>query len=1123
MAKRQANGDVSESESTPEHKRARRGTANGYTQRTIEDGGDSDIEEQDGSSATQAPTATQAQRITSAQDDEAFEAKYRERIQREIEEKGAKRLLKVGAIAEYGIIQKIEASYSHKCNGKATYIFCIPIDAKFYVLSAIAIALGGRSASTGRGTGLKTFIKEGQSVAEVNIFLKNEGEGAYRPDVYGSTIKITRRWTDKGSSTYSIRGAKDNYKKVISSKKEELTNITDYMNLQAILTQDTSRQFLASSKPKDKYQFFLNGTSLTQLSDEYESIFESLKKTETILQSKQTVVPDLRRQFTEAQNKYREAQAAKQQHEKVTELECEVAWAYMRVKEAQMRAAVTDHETAQKNMEKAQAAVTAEEAELERATQAINDANAEEDGEASTAALEEERKRVREDIKAKKHKLVEIKTQKTEMNNALQQVNSTIQGLTERVAAEEAKLQDGRRELREKLNLDMEKVQKQVKVEEENLRECQDNIRNLLKLVQTKKEESREVNSSRNRIRENIETINKAISNLQGQQRNKLNAFGNNLDRALVDIAQARWEGQPPLGPLGQYVEIKDPRWAVLMRVNIGSLMTNFAVTTQKDRETLSRILVKHGNQNTNIIVAQVDLFDYSRGEPPPHVLTPLRVLNIKHEWVIRLLINSANIERTCLTNTRAEAQHLLDTEPSVTNVISNDLMRSQKYADGGFFTSALRQPRTEDRSNSYFTSKDPVESIKSNQQKLHELEQEHAAINPKLQEIDADVRKSEQKVKQLQNQESVLRKKIYQLKDELGRLNEQAEEEAPASVQGLHEARKEEEDRKQSIINQFTAVAEREATLNNELKPLVQQQEEIRKKAEQIEQRNRENKARLEPLMEERLIHVQRLQHYRTRLERATEEHDEAVAVKNVVLEEYQNWHAEALSISQPVQTQRNPDTINAEIELLKKALRDRQRRGGQSIEEIAMEVQSTQEALDKTQKEFAAMKSFNKGLRAAMNIRLGTWFEFRKHISLRTKQQFSYYLGQRGYRGSLEFDHTANTLNLRVVTDEANPHAKDKDPKALSGGEKSFSTICLLMSLWEALGCPIRCLDEFDVFMDQVNRRIAMKAMVQTARASDNKQYIIITPLDVSSDIASGVRIHKMADPERGQTTLD
>jgi chromosome segregation ATPase len=82
----------------------------------------------------------------------------------------------------------------------------------------------------------------------------------------------------------------------------------------------------------------------------------------------------------------------------------------------------------------------------------------------------------------------------------------------------------------------------------------------------------------------------------------------------------------------------------------------------------------------------------------------------------------------------------------------------------------------------------------------------------------------------------------------------------------------------------------------------------------------------------------------------------------------------------------------------------------------------------------------------------------------------------------------------------------AKDKDPKALSGGEKSFSTICLLLALWESIGCPIRCLgmfsplavfavsmisdahrrlpDEFDVFMDAVNRRISMKMMVSPRR---------------------------------------
>ena len=41
------------------------------------------------------------------------------------------------------------------------------------------------------------------------------------------------------------------------------------------------------------------------------------------------------------------------------------------------------------------------------------------------------------------------------------------------------------------------------------------------------------------------------------------------------------------------------------------------------------------------------------------------------------------------------------------------------------------------------------------------------------------------------------------------------------------------------------------------------------------------------------------------------------------------------------------------------------------------------------------------------------------------------------------------------------------------------------------------IRCLDEFDVFMDSVNRVMAMEMMIYTTKKHKNQQFIFLTPL--------------------------
>lgn len=77
---------------------------------------------------------------------------------------------------------------------------------------------------------------------------------------------------------------------------------------------------------------------------------------------------------------------------------------------------------------------------------------------------------------------------------------------------------------------------------------------------------------------------------------------------------------------------------------------------------------------------------------------------------------------------------------------------------------------------------------------------------------------------------------------------------------------------------------------------------------------------------------------------------------------------------------------------------------------------------------------------------------------MSLSAKHYFSYYLHLRGDEGSLRFNHNLKKLEIRVSTgDQYSKGSRQKDSRSLSGGEKSFSQISLLLSLWQSISSPI------------------------------------------------------------------
>lgn len=59
----------------------------------------------------------------------------------------------------------------------------------------------------------------------------------------------------------------------------------------------------------------------------------------------------------------------------------------------------------------------------------------------------------------------------------------------------------------------------------------------------------------------------------------------------------------------------------------------------------------------------------------------------------------------------------------------------------------------------------------------------------------------------------------------------------------------------------------------------------------------------------------------------------------------------------------------------------------------------------------------------------------------------------------------------------------------------------MCLLLALGESLETPFRILDEFDVFLDAQVRKLTIEALIHVAKKMNHRQFIFITPQDLSS----------------------
>lgn len=177
------------------------------------------------------------------------------------------------------------------------------------------------------------------------------------------------------------------------------------------------------------------------------------------------------------------------------------------------------------------------------------------------------------------------------MNIDIGTLNASIEEYQSQLDEEQRKLNESQSGKKEKLLAELKQKEDEhaaAETREDELRAFVDSYSAEHKM---KKEAVDQARRRDNDLRDEIEGYASSIANLQQIARGEAGKYGRNLERLFHLIDNHRWKGKKPVGPLGNFVRLRDQKWKSLLQIVIGWHMTSFVTENSADRQALIGML----------------------------------------------------------------------------------------------------------------------------------------------------------------------------------------------------------------------------------------------------------------------------------------------------------------------------------------------------------------------------------------------------------------------------------------------------------------------------------------------------------------------------------------------------
>ncbi|XP_075524709.1 structural maintenance of chromosomes protein 6-like [Dermacentor variabilis] len=1031
-----------------------------------------------------------------------------------------------------GIIESVHLK-NFMCHSKLDFTFSEQTNfivgrngsGKSAILTSLIIGLGGKANTASRGTSVKSLVETGKRSAEVSIRLQNKGFDAYKHKQYGDSIVITRRLTADGSSQYKIKSCNGT---LVSTKRQELTHILDHFNIQIdnpvmILNQETSRNFIQSKSPRDKYNFFMKATQLERLKVTYKKIDEERVATDRELALKEELLPDLEREVKQLEKLWRAFENLEDQRAKLKRLRAELLWAKVNEKEEvlQQTEAVCQKEgrvlsrLEEKITEMDEKVHTHEEVrkslqdELNEALERVQEVQPTILSVRKEYTIKKDQLREKEQATARVDRDLVAKRKEAELvRGRIEELRAFDHGKqAEEKAQREAQIKD--------LEARKGELRSHLRMSEHHCEQVKASVDECSARLQSIKGEQRE-------LKDNTMALSTSIQNLQASKKNSLQRFGRHVPQLLREIDSAMSKGRfkkRPKGPLGSLMKLKDQRWDLATECCLGGLLFAFLVDNDQDAKTLRQIMSKvmGADRKPSIITSSFmgTVYNYkSKAMRSSRYPNLLENLEIEDPDVTNCLIDQRSLEKIALIDTNNEARNVM---MNATTIPPNCSEAFTAQGDQLFPVPDFRY---------YSSNKQRAELLKENvDDQIREKKAELADAERRLKELDsvcadnrAELLQSQKEARRLTTQLESLRREEVQVSSKIRELAS-VEEPEPTNVSMLEELLQKLVGEITGVNEELTELKEQQIELRAKLKAkaakireieagrtkLLKESNDIKTKLLEADAQLQKDKSQRESLKEEKKAIEQR--------QSASEQQLKAVSLQ---LKELTEEAVEAAS--ERISSRRKPAAIAAEIEALESHLQVEEKRQGNK-EEAAELYKSSLAKYTKIKDKAQELRSFVSLLEKAMVRRHAKYAYLCHQTANRLRVIFGSTLWQQNFIGDLEIDHEKQHLHIRVEPKQGTSGSKSRqDLKALSGGERSFSTVCFVLALWDTIECPFRIMDEFDIFMDMGKRRVSLEMILEMTRRKSQNQFVFLTPLELPAIAAlRNVNIMIMPEPSR------